>query len=403
MAKVSTRKRGNTWYFSFEAALTADGKRKRVEKGGFSSEEQAIAEGIKALASYLRGNIALTSDRVKVSDYLEQWLEAKKSEIRETTYDGYRVYVKALSGVLGHKDLQSVRPMDVNNAVHALANRGYSFRTLCSLLRALKDAFNYAVFPCELIQTNPAEHIKVPRNAPREVIKRVIVRREKLEELLSAYPFGHANHIPFLIAYHTGMRLGEILGLTWDCVDLDRGVIIVARQLVYSSGSGHTFHLPKTNAGRRVIPIDGELVAALRRWKSAQAANELKQGCSYYRTYEAEDGKLWQIMKYANPPETLTHRPLVCTRKDGKVAGRSTLSHITKHYGVNMHSFRHTHATLCAESGAPIKGLAGRLGHSDTHITENLYTHETDRMRADTLKAFERAVYFGQNNSVGNP
>lgn len=392
MAKVSTRKRGNTWSFSFEATMTDNGKRKRVEKGGFHSEEEAIKAGVKALASYLGGNIALTSERMKLSDYFGLWLEMKKGEVRDTTLSSYRTYVKILSSVLGNKDVQTVRPKDIDTAMRMLAGRGYSYKTLCSLLRVLKDALGYAVFPYELIQSNPAARIKPPKNARKQVIERVIVRKEKLDELLTACPFGHLCHMPFLIAYHTGMRLGEILGLTWDCVDLEHGVILVARQLVYSDSFGYSFHVPKTEAGRRAIPIDGELVAALRRWKAQQAANELKCGGFYFRIYESADQKLWQIMKVAGVPEGLTPRALVCTRGDGKAASRSTIHHLARLHGINMHSFRHTHATLCAESGAPVKGLAGRLGHSNTAITENLYTHETERMKAETLAAFERSI-----------
>ena len=163
--------------------------------------------------------------------------------------------------------------------------------------------------------------------------------------------------------------------------------ISVVRQLNYTREKKHAFGPPKTETSTRTIPIDGELVAILRRWKARQAENEMRRGKAYFYTYEAKDGCLWQMHKQTEPPEGLTRRPLVCTQENGKAIPHDTLRRELNRFGVN--SLRHTHATICAENGAPPKGLAGRLGHKNIAITENLYTHETKRMQRETIAAFE--------------
>lgn len=392
MAKLYTRKRGKTWYYSFEAEATAEGKRKRVEKGGFATEKEAMTAGAKAFASYLSGNIALTSEKIPLQEFLSDWLERKAAEVRQKTLIGYTASVKRIIPIIGAKTVQQLRPKDVDTMMRQLAAKGYSRGTLSVTLNALKDALSCAVYPDELIQTSPAQYIKVPRNAPCNVVKRTIIRKEKLDELLQAFPFGHPFHMPIMVMYHTGMRIGETFGLAWDAVDLARGIIHVMRQMVYLPAAGHKLAPPKTQSSVRDIRIGPELVSLLKRWKAQQAANEIKYGMTYRLIYEDKDGGIWQMHKQSKPPAGAVRRSLVCTQENGKFAGTSAFWYALHAYGVNPHSLRHTHATLCAENGASPKGLAGRLGHKQTSITEDLYTHETEAMQESTLEAFEKSV-----------
>ena len=389
MAKISTRKRGEKWYYSVEATEYAlDGKRKRVEKGGFATKKEAMDAGAKALASLGRGDISLVSEKCTVKEFLEEWLEVKKGEVRPTTADNYRTWLSPVIELAGGKPLKKLRPRDVNAIAVALAKRGYAKRSLSVILVVFRTALRYAVYPMEILSANPAQCITVPRNAPEKVTERTVIRQEKLDELLEAFPFGHPMHMPIVIAYHTGMRLGEVLGLAWDAVDLDAGRLSVVRQITYTAATGRMFSPPKTKSSVRTIPIDRELVDALRRWKARQAANEMECGKAYVYVYEGEGGKLWQLSKGQPGGKGMARRALVCTNGTGKALSRYSVCTALKKHGVNSHSFRHTHATICAENGAPAKGLAGRLGHSSTVITQDLYTHETERMQEQTVAAF---------------
>ena len=399
MAKLYTRKRGKTWSYSFEATPALDGKRKRCEKGGFATEKEALLAGTKEMASFLHGDRSMVSERLTVEDFLNQWLERKKMEVRPGTGELYRSIATRIIHILGNRCVQDLRPLDVDNMVRQLAKNGLSHGTLSVTLTVFRTALSDAVYPFNIISTNPALCIKIPKNTPRNIVKRVVIRKEKLDELLAAFPFGHKYHALIMVAYYTGMRVGEILGLSWDCVDLAKASIQVKRQITRTKDTGYRFSPPKTRTSVREIPIGEELVSFLRRWKAQQAANEMQHGKAYLYIYEAEDGGLWQMQKQLHPEKGMLRRPMVCTQENGKLVRLSTFLSALSQHGVNTHSFRHTHATLCAENGAPPKGLAGRLGHSNTAITENLYTHETDSMKETTLQAFEN--YMKKTCSVG--
>ncbi|MBR2214397.1 MAG: tyrosine-type recombinase/integrase [Selenomonadaceae bacterium] len=394
MATVSTRKRGSKWYYSFDAGLTAKGTRKRIEKGSFDSKKEAHEAGLKAYARYLNGDISLTSDKITLRDFLEQWLEMKSGSVRPTTLQSYRVELKRVSDILGDKILQKLHPLDIDSTVKELAKQGYAKQTLSMMLTTLKTALAYAVYPGQLIRDNPAQYINTPKRAdmPEKKVERHLIRQEQLDELLAKYPFGNPYHMPMVIAYHTGMRLGEVIGLAWDAVNLDEATISVIRQVVPTRRRGLVFSVPKTKTSIRTIPIDDELVEILRRWQERQTENEQTYGESYSYCYEDATSRIWQFPKNQPVTEEMTLRQMVCTNKCGRVVRRDTVMRCLRLNGLNSHSFRHTHATLCAENGAPAKGLADRLGHSNTNLTENLYTHTTDKMQKETLSAFSRAT-----------
>ena len=100
MAKISTRKRGKKWYYSVEATeYTLDGKRKRIERGGYATQREAETEGTKALAALARGNIAFLAEKCAVEDFLDEWLAVKKKEIRPTTARSYSTSVNILKNI----------------------------------------------------------------------------------------------------------------------------------------------------------------------------------------------------------------------------------------------------------------------------------------------------------------
>ena len=83
---------------------------------------------------------------------------------------------------------------------------------------------------------------------------------------------------------------------------------------------------------------------------------------------------------------------LICVRENGRLYLDEYVSKILRKEGLNAHSFRHTHTTQLVENGAPIKAVAGRLGHSNTQITQNLYTHNTEKLQETAAAIFTQIL-----------
>lgn len=395
-ATIRTRKRGKTYSYSFDAGKNpTTGKRKMIEKGGYATEQEAYDAGVAAYADWKSGNIGITSERILLRDYLTAWLEnVAKPSIAQGTYINYRSVLHArIIPYLGGLVLQDVHPRDIDAWVKHLAAEGLAKRTIEVIKTILSTALKYAVYPAEIIASNPCTGISIPRSAPIKLTQRVIISPEIFATVLEKCPFGHRCHIPLLLAYHTGARIGEILGLTWDDIDLQDGVLHIRYQLATRSQQGQLYYTPpKTESSKRTILIDRVLLTALRRWKMTQAQNELYFGDAYQIIYGNGTGQLRTAPKIEAPTEDAKRLPFVCTDDFGLPVLYDAVRYVLHPFGLNAHSFRHTHATKLIEAGAKPVDVAARLGHVNPTITQNLYTHDTEEMQRETIAIFSRIV-----------
>jgi len=389
MAQVRTRKRGKTFSYIFEAGKSADGKRKVIEKGGFATKSEAYKAGVAAYTDFLHGNIGITSESITLKDFMTNWLENVVAvNVKVTTVQIYQSRLhNRIFPHLGEIKLQELTPAMLDKWIRNLQQAGLSHNTISALHMLIQNALNYAVYPAQLISSNPAAYIKIPKNAPRNIIKRHIISRERFNALLEKYPFGTPFYIPLLLLYHTGMRIGEVLGLSWQDIDFIAKKINLRQQIRYLSKRGYFFTTLKTESSKRYILIDDYLLGELKRWQNQQAANEKQFGGAYVYIYREPDGHI-QRQSRALPAPAGEKVSLVCIRNDGRLVLSETLTKILHDEGLNAHSFRHTHATQLIENGAAPKGVAGRLGHVDATITQNLYTHNTQKLQEETLAIF---------------
>lgn len=376
---INTRLRASgKWSFYYTAS-----KGKIVERGGFESKETAYEAGLKSFNDYKHGNIGLTSEKVLVNDYIEHWLwKVKSAEVRLQTIecDELRAHAQLypfFEGIF----LQDVTPALVAGFVRKMYERGLSKRYISMCLNLLCQAMKHAVYPLQLIESNPARDIGAPRNAPTDITERQIIGAGKWDELINErFPWGNRLHVPLMLMYHTGMRVSEAVGLTWDCVDLERGTISVRRQLVKHKG-WNELAAPKTRTSIRDIRIGGTLVEFLKRWREAQRTVNI---------WIDKAGKITQGGEVAANAERVA---MVCTNASGRMVSRNIVEHSLRAEGVNPHSFRHTYATRCEEAGISAKAVAAQLGHKNIAITQNLYTHVTEKMKEDAALALEKYTY----------
>jgi len=165
----------------------------------------------------------------------------------------------------------------------------------------------------------------------------------------------------------TGMRLGEVLGLTWGAVDFGHGLVSVVRTLKADG----TLKEPKTEAGRRVVAVDAVTMAHLKAWKALQA--------------EALDTLCIDVGEAS---------PVLCSATGGFL-GTANFERWWRSFrtgagfpDLRYHELRHTQATQLLAQGVDVKTVQARLGHSDASLTLNWYAHavpENDRAAADRL------------------
>jgi integrase len=224
------------------------------------------------------------------------------------------------------------------------------------LHRALDQAVKW-----QLLARNPCDAVDAPREAAPET---ATWNANEARAFLAA-AVGHDLVALFTLALHTGMRRGELLGLRWQDVDLDRGALAVRRTMTRGQ-DGLAFGEPKSAAGRRALALPAPCVDALRSHRVRQLERRLQLGAAWQDTdliFERGDGTLLH-------PNTVTY----------------AFQHVAAHAGVpriRFHDLRHTAATLMLANGEHPKIVQERLGHADISMTLNRYSHVSMDMQRD--------------------
>lgn len=390
MAKVRVRKRGKTYSYAFEAGRTAAGRRRVIEKGGFASKDAAYVAGVEAFTDYRHGGIGIKSERITLADFSKIWLDYIKNEVREATFFNYQLNLnRHVLPALGGISLQELKPIDIERLMLSLKKEGLAKRTLQSILLVVSQMLKYAVYPAELIRENPAAFIKVPK-APTGIIHRTLITKERFKEVLHHFKNDTSMLVLVQLLYYTGARTGEVLGLMWQDIDFKNNTLRIQRQRKRNL-SGHFEYIGnlKTKQSDRVIFMNAALVDVLKTEKKRQEKLSVVNAL--------DDKKHCFSFSYDLPTKkhlTIVHP--VCVKENGAFISRGTLINKLHSIGLNAHSFRHTQATMLAESGVPTKAIAGRLGHASINTTLAIYTHDTPEQQkaiADVIEQKEEPGY----------
>lgn len=376
----SVRKRGNSWAYSFEVAKE-DGKRKRVEKTGWKTKKEALEELRKAIIDYENSGVVLNESEMSVTDYFDYWFkEYVLVNCKYNTQVGYKRLIKNhIKPQLGIYKLKKITPAKLQELINLKYRNGFSKNYLSNLYGVLSGAFKSAVYPYQLIKENPMTFVKMPKYNQKlinnlEDLK--IITLEQYNTILKRFPYGSNMHIPLQIGFNTGMRIAEVMSLTWDCIDLDAKTIKVEKILYRNEFKQWVFGSPKTKCSYRTIKIGDTLCALLKRFHTDQKANKLRYG-QYYINNDYD---------------------FVCLKENGELLTTDSIKYLSRvvNYELNIpfkfHSLRHTHATMLLESGANIKDIQERLGHSKSSITMDVYSHVTKKMSSSTIAILENEI-----------
>lgn len=298
-----------------------------------------------------------------VSQYLDNWLAHKSTEVRPSTLQSYRTVIQNhLKPYLGEYQLTELLSRHIDQWHKTMQAGNLTHRTLVYAHHLLVAALNHAV-RLELLTCNPAEKIKLPRRViPKAEMN--VWTPEQVATFLNATQ-EHRLYALFYLALATGLRRGELLALTWEKVDLERGVLQVSASLTELKG-GRVITEPKTRASKRTVYLAADVVAVLR-----QQQQRLKEERTLL-------GTKWTDLNLVFPTPLGTYLDSANLTRTFK-----SLSKVAGVPVIRLHDLRHTHASLLALKGVAPKVIADRLGHTNVSFTLQVYTHLYDEQRRE--------------------
>lgn len=329
------------------ARITIEGK--RVNKT-FASYKEASAWMKETIHQASRG-LTYDATRTCLADFLDSWIEIKKSRLRLASSQQYadtiRLYLKPY---LGKLKMQELTPARIQAFYDGLVASGKGKRTVQIINITLRGALGHAR-RVGLLAYNPVDMVQAPRPERHEMA--VWDERE-----VNAFLAHVRGDVFFRVAFSTGMRKSELLGLKWEDIDWRTGMLQVRRQVYVPSGGGWRFQEPKTARGTRAIRLGPGLLGALREHFNITISQMM-----------AAAGNSWNDHDLIFPNSVGKPRDgNAVTRKFERLAVEAGLPKI------RFHDVRHTAASLLLAHGTPPVKVAAMLGQG-VQILLSTYAH----------------------------
>lgn len=365
-----------------------DGKRKRKTFTGAS-----VTEVVKKLNEYKaeqqKGTLVADS-KTTFKEYAERWMSLREDTIKATTKRGYKYMTEFhIYPEIGSLRIQKIDTARLNDYFKKKMKEGLSACSVVKHRALIHSVFELAIAE-KVVPANPVKYcldinVRHPE-AQALTVDNVKALMSTARDVYITHK-DHGNkmfqifHI-VLVALATGFRRGEIMALTWDCVDEEACTITVKQNLVEVKG-GSFLDTPKTEKSQRTIAVEKDVIEYLK---------EIKDGVAWpkdNKTFFLFHTKQGNHMTLSN-----VHRAFKLLVKQAGLDPKTT----------RFHDLRHTHATLLINQGIDYKAVSERLGHSNVSVTLNRYTHrvsETDRKAANIMNnlMFEERVEVSESET----
>lgn len=332
------------------------------------SDVQAKLQSLRRNAD--EGILPSREPHIRLDDFLDRWLDAIRSSVRQSTYVSYELNARRLKKLLGRAQLSALTPLMIQTAYAKLSAQGLSARSVLQIHATLHRALEQAV-KWGMLARNPSSAVERPRP------KRAEMSTLTLDELLRLFGAARGGRMygMFVLLGTTGMRVGEALGLKWDDVDLVGRRLVIRRAQQRHTGRGLVMVEPKTARSRRTVHL------------TELAVEALEEHREYTKLLRAAARDRWRESGLV----------FTSTVGDGMEAGvvNDNLNRLIAKAElprIRVHDLRHTVATILLQGGAHPKLVQELLGHSTITLTLDTYSHVTPAMHQELARRLEEAM-----------
>lgn len=369
--QVSKTKNGRTYTY-WEGRFTVGydpGTGKQIQRTVSGKTKREVTQKLKAALAEIDAGTYKEPCKLTLGEHLDTWLSESLRDAKPLTQGTYAEAVKRhIKPALGAIKLEALDRPTIQRFYNGLTeSKHLSPKTVKNIHGVLHKALQEAVL-CDYILKNPATGCSLPKVQRPEI--KPLEPSQTARMLEEAEKDDYCNLL--IVALFTGMRQGELLGLSWDCVDFTTGTITVKQQLQCKDGN-YFMSTPKNGKRRTILPAP-MVMDALRQERQKQL------------TAWQQAGDTWN-----NPYNLVFTDPL------GKhLVRRTVVKHfkaVAERVGVpdaRFHDMRHSFAVNSLQAGDDIKTVQSNLGHATAAFTLDVYGHVTEKMQRDSAARMQQ-------------
>lgn len=364
---------------------------KQIQKSIYGKTQKEVRQKLSKITTEIDEGTYLEPSKEALAHWLDVWLKTYVAHaVKPYTVDSYtrtcERHIKPMLGRIALSELTALQIQQFYN--HLLVEKELSPKTIKNIHGVLHRALQQAV-KLGMLRFNPSDLCDLPKVTKKEVRP---LEEDEIVQFLDAIR-DHRFGLLFQITLFTGMRQGEVLGLTWDCVDFNANTIFVKQQLQKTKKVGGVYTLVPTKSGRsRMVVVAPTVMELLKTQKARQQQLQLQAGPAWDNPWNLVftnelGGHLCHVTVYKHFKDVVKELELDEER---------------------FHDLRHSYAVVSLESGDDIKTVQMNLGHATASFTLDVYGHVSQRMKqqsADRMEKFIQGIHEKQsqnNNSIAS-
>lgn len=344
--------KGGKTYYKFKVYTGINpktGKKSQTTKSGFTTKAAAKSARRKIQAAVADGTYwdDRNDDAPKtLGELFEEYKDMKRPSVKPSTMRVINATIKRFKKLVNYK-LAEITSKDIQKVI--ADNDGLSVDVKNDSLAFIRRSLEYAQ-KMGYIQRNPAATLEPFKDFGVKEDKVNFYTPDELKAFLKTMKGDNFKYyVLFRLAAFSGMRIGEVFGLQWDCIDWKENTVTVKQTVVLSEDSKVIVTSPKTENSSRIIEIDKTTIEYLKQW------HELNPGSIF----------VFESTEHGQP----SYPDIARTFLTKFFKRHPELKPITPH------GFRHTHASILFRQGINPKVIQKRLGHASLEMTLNVYTH----------------------------
>ena len=379
--KTVTRNGKPYTYWESRVTVGRDpGTGKQIQRSFTGKTQKEVREKMQAAAVEVNQGTYTAPSKLTVGQWLDIWQRDYLGSVKPMTALNYSQHIKNhIRPAMGAIKLDALDTPTIQKLYNSLSAEkdgkpGLSPKTVKNVHGVLHKALQQAV-KVGYIRFNPADACELPRMEKKEIKP---LDDAAIAAFLQAIR-GHRFEAVYLTMLFTGMRRGEVCGLTWDCVDLERGTILINKQLQNVAGKPGEFVLVSTkNSKGRTITAAASVVEVLKKHRTQQRLDQLRAGPMWQETGFVFCNEIGERLS----PNTVYHNYKRLVASIGIPEAR-------------LHDLRHSYAVAALRAGDDIKTVQGNLGHHAAAFTLDVYGHVTEEMKkasADRMEQYIKGV-----------